>query len=177
MKHTLRNFAGNTKLQGVLVIPKGYAAIQWDLDMMEKCVTGISWSSTRRSAKLLFWGGTSPSTRTCWGHSPGKQLDRKEPRVPSWAPSWTWATRVPLQQRKIVVSWVALGAGYCQLVNRGDPSLLSTGEATPWVLCPVLGSPVHKKPRHTGVSTTKGHNDNEGTATPLLWGKDKVGTF
>jgi len=42
MKNTLRNFAGNTKLQGVLVIPKGYAAIQWDLDMMEKCVTGIS---------------------------------------------------------------------------------------------------------------------------------------
>lgn len=75
---------------------------------------------------------------------------------------------MPLQQRRIVVSRVALGTRYCQQVSGGDPSLLSTGEATPGVLCPVLGSPVHEKPRHTAVSTAKGHNDNEGTATSLL---------
>ncbi|KAK4815466.1 hypothetical protein QYF61_002925 [Mycteria americana] len=44
-----------------------------------------------------------------------------------------------------MISWAAFG-GCCQQVERSDSSsLLSTGEATSGVLCPVLGSSVQYK--------------------------------
>ena len=51
--------------------------------------------------------------------------------------------------------------GCCQQVERGDPSpLLSTGEATSAVLCPVLGSSAQERHGRTGVSSAKGHKDH-----------------
>jgi len=59
-------------------------------------------------------------------------------------------------QRDLVVSWAALGE-YCQEVKWSDllPQL-STGEATPGDLCPVLGSPVQERCGATGESLVKG---------------------
>lgn len=49
----------------------------------------------------------------------------------------------------------------------GDSSpLLTTGEATSGVLRPVMGSPVKRKYRFTGVSPEQGYKDDEGPGAP-----------
>jgi len=58
---------------------------------------------------------------------------------------------------------------YCQQVKGGDLSLqLSTGAATPRVLCPVLGFSVQERHGHIVVSPAKSHEDGEGTGACLL---------
>lgn len=56
---------------------------------------------------------------------------------------------------------------HCQEVNGGNPSPLhSTGEATPGLMYPVLGSSVHDK-----VSPAKVNKDDEGTEVSFVQGE------
>lgn len=56
----------------------------------------------------------------------------------------------------------------CQQVKKGDPSsLLNTGEASPGVSGPVLGSPVQEIHRNTGETPTKDHKDGQGIGASL----------
>lgn len=57
----------------------------------------------------------------------------------------------------------------CQQVKEGNPySLLSTDEARPGVLNPVLGFPVQEKYRHTGSSPKKDHEGSKGNGVPFM---------
>lgn len=62
---------------------------------------------------------------------------------------------------------------YCQQVKGGDP-LLSTGEDTPGVLCPVQSvqccvHSVEERHGHTGESLVKGHKDDYETRVSLIY--------
>jgi len=49
-----------------------------------------------------------------------------------------------------------------RVLAAGDPShLLSTGETTSAVLCPVLGYPVQDRYGHTGSNPVKGYENGE----------------
>ena len=62
----------------------------------------------------------------------------------------------------------------CQNVTGGHPSpLLSTGDATPGVLGPVLASSFQERHGHTEGSPTKDHTDDQGTGASLR-GKAKT---
>lgn len=106
-------------------------------------LTRTSWSSTRRSAKSCTWEEKIQGINTCWGSPRWKASRQKRTWGLSfwtWASSCTWPRNVYLQWRKLMVSWLALGE-VCQKVKGQDPyPLLSTGESTPRLICPVLGS-------------------------------------
>lgn len=54
-------------------------------------------------------------------------------------------------------------------IEGGDPPpLLSPGEATSGVPCPVVGSPVQEGQRTTGEGPAKGHKDGQGIDVSLL---------
>jgi len=58
---------------------------------------------------------------------------------------------------------------HSQQVKGGEPSpLLCPGQASPGVLCLVLGSPVQKRQGSPGKSPVEGQKDDKGPGAPLL---------
>ena len=64
-----------------------------------------SWA--REITKPCTWGGTIPCTRMCWGLPGWIAAVQKRTWGSWWTPHWTWASNVPLQKRKLMVSWAA----------------------------------------------------------------------
>jgi len=49
------------------------------------------------------------------------------------------------------------------------PSVLSTGEATPWVLCSVLGTSLQERHWGPGTWSENGNNAGKGSGAQVLW--------
>ncbi|KAK4811157.1 hypothetical protein QYF61_019788 [Mycteria americana] len=94
---TLNKFADNTKLRGVVDTPEGCAAIQRDLDRLEKWADRILIQFSKRRCKVLHLRRNNPMHQYMRGCLAGKQLDRKGPRGPvkkkQWKQKSTWLVR------------------------------------------------------------------------------------
>lgn len=95
-------------------------------------------------------------TNLCWG-PPSQEAALQERTLILEAPGCTQARSVPLLQMECRHQ-----EQHYQQVEGGDPvPLLSTGEDTPGVLCPVWQPQLHQRHRPTAESPTKSHKDDE----------------
>lgn len=102
------------------------------------------------------------------GHWNGKQLHEKRTWGFWWTANWIWASNDRMANTFPGLHYKVS----CLKVREGNPSFLfNTGEATPEVLCPILGSPVQERNGHTEECSMKGYEDDKGTGASLLWGK------
>ncbi|KAK4819615.1 hypothetical protein QYF61_008364 [Mycteria americana] len=72
--------ADDTKLGGVAGTPDGHAAIQRDLDTLEKWADRNVMKFMKGNCKVPHLGGTSPRTSTYWDQPARKLLGREGPR-------------------------------------------------------------------------------------------------
>ncbi|GAB0180624.1 hypothetical protein GRJ2_000527700 [Grus japonensis] len=163
---TLSKSADDTKPRGVADTLEGPAAIQRPLNRLEK-PGDRNLMKFSKKCQVLHLGRNNPMHQHILGATPlesspaerdlGVLVDTRLNMSQQWALAAKKANALLgcVRQSKC-----------CQQVEGGDPSpLLSTGEATPGELCPVLGSSVQE--RQTGEHLTKDHNDDERTGASL----------
>lgn len=157
---TLSQFADDTNWEEWLTHPEGCVAIQRHLGRLEKWADGNIMKINKGNYKVLHLGRSSSSTKICWGmpsiYVEDVQLKRCFAEQDL---GQTQASSVSLP----IVSW-----GASEKVVPAGPGkwlspLLSTGKASPGVLCPGLG-----------ILSTRGPNiywggSNEG---PQIWQRD-----
>lgn len=100
---TLREFAADTKLGGVAILP-----FQRHLNRLEKWwkweIMGTSWSSPRWSAEFSIWEGTIPCTSIFQKLANRKAAWQKRIWWFCWTPGWTQASNVPFLQSRLMTA-------------------------------------------------------------------------
>ena len=90
----------------------------------------------------------------------GKQLCRKRPGGPGEHHDDHDLAMYPCCQEVEWYLWLHQAKYFQQVKREGPFHLLSTSEATPGVLHPILDSPVQKRRGHLGKSPTECHKDD-----------------
>jgi len=134
-------------------MPEGRTAIQRDLNRLEKWANRNLMEFNKEKSKVPHLGRISPMYQYMLGAAQlESSLAEKDLGV-------LVDTKLNMSQQCAFAEKTANGIlgfsrqKYCQQGERGDPSsLLSTGEATPGVLCPFLGSSVEERHGHTRES-------------------------
>ncbi|GAB0177745.1 mitochondrial enolase superfamily member 1 [Grus japonensis] len=149
---TLSKFADDTKLGGMSDTPEACAANQRDLKRLEKWADGNLIQFNKENCQVLHLRKNKLMHQNVLGATQlESSLAEKDVRnLVDTKLNMRW--QYGLATEKVVVSWAALK--YCYQVKGDDPSpLLSTGEATPGVLCPVLLSPVRERWHYSSKSS------------------------
>jgi len=150
-------------------MPEGCVAIQKDLHSLEKCAGRNLMKFSKGKCQVLHLGRNNPR------HEYMLRATKQETNLAEKDLEVQVKTKLTMSQQCTLAAKAASGVlgyirqRYFQQVKEGDPGpLLSTGGATPGVLCPVLGSSVQERHGHAGHSQMKCHKDDQGTGASLL---------
>ncbi|KAK4832489.1 hypothetical protein QYF61_023536 [Mycteria americana] len=142
-------FADDTKLGGVIDTPEGHAAIQRDLDRLEKWGDRNLMKFNNRKCKVLHFGGNNPRCQHMLGITQLKSIFA-EKDLGVWVD-----TKLNVSQQCVLAAKKANGILDC--IKQTTASRLrevilplSPGEATPRLLRTVLSNPVQERQGHTG---------------------------
>ena len=83
---------------------------------------------------------------------------------------WTWVDSVPRWPRGLMPSWPALEIAWPAGAESNHSPVLSTGEATPWVLCLFLGPSLQERHWIPGTCPVKGSKAGEGSGAQISRG-------
>ncbi|GAB0188519.1 mitochondrial enolase superfamily member 1 [Grus japonensis] len=132
-EYTLSKFADDTKLRGVADMPEGRAAIQKDLNGLEKWADRNLMKFNKEKCKVLHLWRNDPLHQDVLGAALLESSLAKNPG--------SQGSRLNMSQLSVLAANVANGVLHCM-----------------WEYCVQFWAPQYKKEGHTGESPRKGHN-------------------
>ena len=106
-----------------------------------------------------------------WGRMAGKLPGRKGPWGGWLTAGWTWASSVPRWPRRLTTSWLVSGIVWPAGVGRWLCPCIRYCEATPGVLCSVLGPSLQERHWGAGACPKKVSRAGKGSREQILWGE------
>ncbi|GAB0192620.1 mitochondrial enolase superfamily member 1 [Grus japonensis] len=156
-------------------MPEGGAAIQRDLDKLQKWSDRNIMKSNKGKPTVLHLGRNNPRHQYMLG------ADQLESSLAEKALGVLVDTKLRVNQQHVLAAKAANSILGCIWQNTGSRwrevilllYLTLVRSHLERCICPVLGSPVQEGHGYSRESPTKGHEDDEGTATSFLWGEAK----
>ena len=160
----LSKYANDTKLGGVADTPEGCAAIQRDLDWLERWAGRNQMKFNKSKCRVLHLGRNNPK----YPYRLGDDLLERSSEEKDLGV--LVGNRLTMSQQCALVAKRAKGILVCvkRIVVSMSREVICPGQASPEVLFPVLGSLVQKRQGSPGKSPAEGHKDDTGPGASSL---------